>query len=1554
MNLPKLTLLTGFFLSSIIAFSQVDLIITSPTLSPASVAAGSSVSVSCYIYNQGTVAAASSNVGYYLSTDAIWDAGDTYLNYSAGASLGASSSSYRSASLVIPTGTATGSYYILYYADYSNAVSETVETNNVSSMSLTVVPSVVDLIIQNQSASPTSLAAGSSISLSCYIYNQGTTLASSSNVGFYLSTDAVWDAGDTYLTYYAGTSLAASTSSYRSTSATIPSGTTPGTYYILYYADYSNAVPESIETNNVVSVAINVQSPVIDLIIQSQTASPTSVAAGSTVNVSCYIYNQGNVLASSSNVGYYLSTDAIWDAGDTYLNYTAGTSLAAATSSYRSSTVTIPSGTTPGSYYLLFYADYSNAVAENVETNNVVAIAVSVITPIVDLTIQNQSASPVSVAAGGTVNASCYIYNQGNVLVSSSNVGYYLSADAIWDAGDTYLNYTAGTSLAAGTTASRSSILTIPSGTTPGSYYLLFYADYSNAVAENIETNNVNYVAITVAAPVIDLTIQSQTASPLTIASGSTTNVSCYIYNQGNTSAATSNVGYYLSADATWDAGDTYLSYTSGSTLAAATSSYRSTTLTIPSGTAAGNYYILYYADYSNVVAENIETNNVNYVAVTVAAPVIDLIVQSQSLSPLTVAAGSTTNASCYVYNQGNTSASSSNVGFYLSVDAIWDAGDTYLNYSSGSTLASGTSSLRSSTLTIPSGTVPGAYYILYFADYSNVVAENIETNNVVSVPVSVVAPSIDLIVQSQTAPATAVAGNSISASCYIYNQGNSTASTSNVGYYLSADAIWDAGDTYLNYTAGSTLAATSSSYRSTTLTIPSGTIPGNYYILYFADYSNTVSETVESNNVAASAITIAAPSIDLVIQSQTASPSSVLSGSSVSVSCYIYNQGNSTASTSNVGYYLSTDAVWDAADVYLNYSSGSSLGAATNSYRSASVAIPSGTTAGSYYILYYADYSNTVSETVETNNVAAFSISVITPGIDLIIQTPTVSPSSAIAGNSVSASCYIYNQGNSTAASANVGFYLSTDGVWDAGDALLYSSMGSSLAAATSSYRSVALTIPSGTTAGSYYILYYADYSAAVSETAESNNVSSLPITVSAAAIDLVIQTQTVTPTTISAGGNIAASCNIYNQGNSTAASSTVGYYLSTDGIWDAGDVLLNNSAGTSLNASTSSVRSATLNIPASTPAGPYYIIFFADYLLSVSETLETNNYQNIPITVTPFTNIIQLPLSGTSQYSICTGTIYDDGGSAANYGSLCSGTTTLLPASSGNVVQLVFNSFAVESCCDYLQIYDGPNTSSTLIGTFTSNPGTITATNPQGALTLHFYSDGSVQMGGFDATISCISAGALPDLSPVSLTCAPFTIPQNGSANATCQVLNSGSSTAGASILGYYLSADTVWNVSDVLLNSDAVSTLTASATYNSSKSITIPGSTALGNYYLLFVADTGLAITENVETNNVKWLSITVTITIGVSEVDDNKNITVYPNPSNGQVNFLFEGETAASADVRIFDCVGQLVDAFTSELSPQRETLSSRTIQVEGIYFAEIKIGEAVFYKKIIIQ
>ena len=105
------------------------------------------------------------------------------------------------------------------------------------------------------------------------------------------------------------------------------------------------------------------------------------------------------------------------------------------------------------------------------------------------------------------------------------------------------------------------------------------------------------------------------------------------------------------------------------------------------------------------------------------------------------------------------------------------------------------------------------------------------------------------------------------------------------------------------------------------------------------------------------------------------------------------------------------------------------------------------------------------------------------------------------------------------------------------------------------------------------------------------------------------------------------------------------------------------------------------------------------------------------------------------------CGDTVYDSGGASGNYASNELVTVTVYPDVTGDLVTFTFLSFDTESCCDDLTVYDGPSTSSPLIGTYAGStlPDPITSTDSTGALTFVFDSDGSLQYGGYEILISC-----------------------------------------------------------------------------------------------------------------------------------------------------------------------------------------------------------------------
>jgi hypothetical protein len=106
------------------------------------------------------------------------------------------------------------------------------------------------------------------------------------------------------------------------------------------------------------------------------------------------------------------------------------------------------------------------------------------------------------------------------------------------------------------------------------------------------------------------------------------------------------------------------------------------------------------------------------------------------------------------------------------------------------------------------------------------------------------------------------------------------------------------------------------------------------------------------------------------------------------------------------------------------------------------------------------------------------------------------------------------------------------------------------------------------------------------------------------------------------------------------------------------------------------------------------------------------------------------------------CGSTFYDSGGAGGDYSNNEFTSTTLVPDIFGTAITATFTFFDLESCCDELSVYDGPDATYPLLGTFagTALPGPFTSSDPSGALTFVFDSDSSVTYGGWAADITCI----------------------------------------------------------------------------------------------------------------------------------------------------------------------------------------------------------------------
>lgn len=603
-----------------------------------------------------------------------------------------------------------------------------------------------------------------------------------------------------------------------------------------------------------------------------------------------------------------------------------------------------------------------------------------------DLAMSTVSSSSSTIDIGSNVIIENSVLNSGASTANNFFVNLYLSTDDVITTTDTLLASRSIVSLESGESDSALTSVVIPSSITPNNYYIGAVVDPDNMLPEMNEANNAlssNPVALAYG---VDLKVNAVLPAETQWNTGSNVSVNSTVVNTGSSSSGAlfSYVGLYLSTDAIITRDDYYLSqrgiYNLGSGLSSTGEHY----FTVPDNLAPGVYYLGGIADHTNTVNEIDEDNN-TLVMSEVVQVVIDIDLQVTGLTPVTTTwnTGANVTVNSTVTNNGGSSSGGlyNYVGLYLSTDAIVTSEDHYLNQRGIYNLGAGQSSTGSHYFTVPSGLVPGIYYLGGVADRTNVISETNEDNNtLVAGEVIQVVMDIDL-QATELLPAVTSwnTGTNVTVSSTITNSGGSSSGGiyNYAGLYLSTDAIVTTDDYYLNQRGIYNLGAGQSSTSTHYFTLPNELAPGAYYLGVIADHSNVVSESNESNNVlVASEVIQVIVDIDLQPTSVIPEATSWNVGTNVTVSSTVANSGGSGSGSfyNYTGLYLSTDAIITIDDHYLSQSGIYNLGAGQSLTGTHYFTVPNSLAAGTYYLGVIADRTNVINETDESNNTLLYS----------------------------------------------------------------------------------------------------------------------------------------------------------------------------------------------------------------------------------------------------------------------------------------------------------------------------------------------------------------------------------------------------------------------------------------------------------------------------------------------------------------------------------------------------------------------------------------------------
>ena len=1106
-----------------------------------------------------------------------------------------------------------------------------------------------DLYIGSIAVNPTVGPPGGNVELTFELRNGGQANAGPFNVSIYYSTTATLDITKaTLLKSIVITGLLQGRTSVQRVLVTIPKQATVNQIaYLGVMADSGKTLSESNESNNATTTTFNVK-PGPDITITAASSSLGVAVPGDRIAITYTLRNIGRANIQPFASAIYFSSDALIDTKDTRLDVAYVQALRVANSLTLIRNIYIPRNATVNqTYFIGIWVDYDQKRAEEDETNNLKLLQIKVVAAspkkYPDFVVSSFTLTDTTQNLGKNAYYTTTIKNQGQ------EKGYVYA----------YLEYATDKTfrtvtnwriiylreLGPGKSHTHKSYFQVPwkspYNQTPKDYYMRVRITAGQEVSKT--NNNSQVLTFKAKAGQSNLHISSFNYKPYIcnyhldsnnrVQSPKTATATLSVYNYGYAVSSAFKVGLYLSDDNKISNKDRLVAMFDMPSINPQTSVTKNVSYTFQLQIPPGPYRFAVILDPDGKVQNDEGTRtratwlHRGYQFVF-SKTLPDLTIDKLIFNPATQAeTGTRITFEAWVRNKSSQAVNSGcTFRTYSHVRFADDSRITQVKFSSPNFgFPTGKVTRMTGYIDVPGTLSPRKGYLAFILDTSNVHQDANKADNMKIVPYELIPRSIDLRIVSATAtPKTIAWEQNTKVDIALANLGT----LKQVRY--TRTCVWFSYDKVLqpqDISVGSInidFARTPSLTGSMTFAAKRWK-PGPAYLILQVDCDKRYKEKDENNNFASIPITIRKFSVDFVPSSLTAAPNHIRPGLNTTVRVEVQNKGQDKhIKRVAVCIHFSNDAIFDSkdpiisckytTDIYNHIGVASFTVTGSTAFLAGTRYIFAQVDSGKYYYYRGRVYTApTYDETDEKNNLAKIPL-YVRNDVDVTSGSLSVSKTIAKVGDNLTFRFQVKNVGTvATNTPFDIKVMFSDNEVIEPSDRLIRTVRIPALAAGkTSTDFTVSYALPKSVQPGERYFGLLIDTKDEVKEVDETNNIGSVKVNVLITGIDLQVRTARLDRSVVPAGkgAQVKVFSEIQNFGSQNSPAFDIGYYLSTDKLFDPGDTLLTTRKYTKVLPSTARtgqfVDTVTLTLK---QANVFYILVVADPTNKVREPIKSNN---------------------------------------------------------------------------------------------------------------------------------------------------------------------------------------------------------------------------------------------------------------------------------------------------------------------------------------------------------